>query len=322
MILDNLFKNLIYDPVSVLGLVVFYILLVNLPISLVAVFKKKSLLIVKLFTILVTFLITLQLLFRWSISGHFPISNLYESLYFLVWGISMGQLLIEREYSSPIIPSIAIPIELLTVAFACFVLPDDLKLSSNLVPALRSSWLVMHVSVVMLSYAALIIGSLLSASVLFINKNKPLQIRSSSTGTGGFKLSKNYYLNYLADPIEFSHSEELDTLSYRSILIGFVLLTLGLISGAVWANEAWGTWWSWDPKETWAFITWLFYAAYLHMRISKGWQGRRPALLATSGFLVVLVCYLGVNFLGIGLHSYGWIFGCFANLPELFIEVL
>ena len=309
MIFDNLFKNLIYDPVSALGLLVFYILLVNLPISLGAVFQRKYFSTVRVLTIIVNLLITLQLLFRWSISGHFPISNLYESLYFLTWGITMGQILIEREYQSSIIPSIAIPIELLTVAFACFVLPEDLKLSSNLVPALRSSWLVMHVSVVMLSYAALIIGSLLSASVLFINNNKPLQIRSSSTGIGGFKISNNYSLNDLVDRIEFSHSEELDTLSYRSILIGFVLLTLGLISGAVWANEAWGTWWSWDPKETWAFISWLFYAAYLHMRISKGWQGRKPALLASTGFLVVLVCYLGVNFLGIGLHSYGWIFG-------------
>ena len=309
MLLDNLFKNFIYDPVSALGLLAFYFLLINLPISLVAVFKKQSSLTVKILTILVNLLISFQLLSRWSISGHFPISNLYESLYFLAWGITMGQLLIEREYQTPIIPSIAITIELLTVAFACFVLPEDLKLSSNLVPALRSSWLVMHVSVVMLSYAALIIGSLLSASVLFVNKNKPLQIRSSSTGIGGFKMSNNYPLNDLVAPIEFSHSEQLDTLSYRSILIGFVLLTLGLISGAVWANEAWGTWWSWDPKETWAFISWLFYAAYLHMRISKGWQGRRPALLASTGFLVVLVCYLGVNFLGIGLHSYGWIFG-------------
>ena len=309
MIIDNFFKNFNYDPVLILGLLVFYILLVNLPISLGSVFKKKPSSVVRLLTILVNLFITLQLLFRWSISGHFPVSNLYESLFFLTWGISLGQLLIEREYQSPIISSIAIPIELLTVAFACFVLPDDLKLSSNLVPALRSSWLVMHVSVVMLSYAALIVGSLLSASVLFVNKNKPLQIRSSSTGTGGFKISNNYSLDDLVSPIEFSHSEELDTLSYRSILIGFFLLTLGLISGAVWANEAWGTWWSWDPKETWAFISWLFYAAYLHMRISKGWQGRRPALLATFGFLVVLVCYLGVNFLGIGLHSYGWIFG-------------
>ena len=309
MILDSLLKNFINDPVSILGLLVFYILLINLPISLGAVFKKKSSFTVRLLTIFVNLFITLQLLFRWSISGHFPISNLYESLYFLTWGITFGQLLIEREYKSPIIPSIAIPIELLSVAFACFVLPDDLKLSSNLVPALRSSWLVMHVSVVMLSYAALIIGSLLSASVLFFNKNKPLQIRSSSTGIGGFKISNNEPLTNFIDPIKFSHSEELDTLSYRSILIGFVLLTLGLISGAVWANEAWGTWWSWDPKETWAFISWLFYAAYLHMRISKGWQGRKPALLASTGFLVVLVCYLGVNFLGIGLHSYGWIFG-------------
>ncbi len=250
--ISDIFKNLIYDPVSVLGILVFYILLVNFPISLIAVFTKESSFLVRTLTILVNFFITLQLIFRWSISGHFPISNLYESLYFLTWGISMGQLLIEREYKSPIIPSIAIPIELLTVSFACFVLPDELKLSSNLVPALRSSWLVMHVSVVMLSYAALIIGSLLSASVLFLNNNESLQIRSSSSGTGGFKISNKYSLNDLVGPIEFSHSEELDTLSYRSILIGFVLLTLGLISGAVWANEAWGTWWSWDPKETWA----------------------------------------------------------------------
>ena len=309
MILDNFYKNLIHDPVSILGILVFYILLINLPISLVAAFKKRSSSIVSSLTFLVNFFITLQLILRWSISGHFPISNLYESLYFLAWGITMGQLLIEKEYQSPVIPSIAIPIELLTVSFACFVLPEELKLSSNLVPALRSSWLVMHVSVVMLSYAALIIGSLLSTSVLFINTHQPLQIRSSSTGIGGFKISNNFPANDLIDSIEFSHSEELDTLSYRSILIGFVLLTLGLISGAVWANEAWGTWWSWDPKETWAFITWLFYAAYLHMRISKGWQGRRPALLASTGFLVILICYLGVNFLGIGLHSYGWIFG-------------
>ena len=309
MLIDNVFKNLIYDPVSSLGILVFYLLLINLPISLISVFTKKSSSIVRIVTFLVNFFIALQLIFRWTISGHFPISNLYESLYFLVWGISLGQLLIEREYQSPIISSIAIPIELLTVSFASFVLPEDLRLSSNLVPALRSSWLVMHVSVVMLSYAALIIGSLLSASVLFVNKNQPLQIRSSSTGLGGFNLSNSYSMENIIEPVEFTHSEELDTLSYRSILVGFVLLTLGLISGAVWANEAWGTWWSWDPKETWAFISWLFYAAYLHMRISKGWQGRRPALLATSGLFVVLICYIGVNFLGIGLHSYGWFLG-------------
>jgi len=309
MLFDSLIKNLIYDPVSTFGILVFYFLLINLPISLIALFNKKSSSYVRFITILINLLIALQLISRWIVSGHFPISNLYESLYFLTWSMTLGQLLVEREYPSPITPAIAIPIELLSVAFACFVLPEDLKLSSNLVPALRSSWLIMHVSVVMLSYAALIIGSLLSASVLFINNSQPLQLRSSSTGIGGFKMSNSYPLKNDIEPINFSHSEELDTLSYRSILVGFVLLTLGLITGAIWANEAWGTWWSWDPKETWAFISWLFYAAYLHMRISRGWQGRRPALLATSGFFVVLICYLGVNFLGVGLHSYGWIFG-------------
>ncbi len=309
MISDSFIKNLIYDPVSTFGILSFFILLINLPLSLITLFNKKFSSYVRFFTITINLLIALQLITRWLMSGHFPISNLYESLYFLVWGLSLGQLLVEREYPTPIIPAIAIPIELLTIAFACFVLPDDLRLSSNLVPALRSSWLIMHVSVVMLSYAALIIGSLLSASVLFINNNQPLQLRSSSTGIGGFKVSNYYSINNQVQPINFSHSEELDTLSYRSILVGFVLLTLGLITGAVWANEAWGTWWSWDPKETWAFISWLFYAAYLHMRISRGWQGRRPALLATIGFFVVMICYIGVNFLGVGLHSYGWIFG-------------
>ncbi len=309
MIFDGFIKNLIYDPVSAFGILVFYFLLINLPISLIALFNKKFSSYVRFITITINIFIAIQLFSRWLISGHFPISNLYESLYFLVWGITFGQLLVEKEYQNSIIPAIAIPIELLTVAFACFVLPEDLKISSNLVPALRSSWLIMHVSVIMLSYAALIIGSLLSASVLFIDNSEPLQLRSSSTGVGGFKISTSYSINNIVGSINFSHSEELDTLSYRSILVGFVLLTLGLITGAIWANEAWGTWWSWDPKETWAFISWLFYAAYLHMRISRGWQGRRPALLATSGFFVVLICYIGVNFLGVGLHSYGWIFG-------------
>ena len=101
--------------------------------------------------------------------------------------------------------------------------------------------------------------------------------------------------------------ETLDNLSYRIIGFGFPLLTTGIIAGAVWANEAWGAYWSWDPKETWALITWFVFAAYLHARITKSWQGKRPAILASIGFIVVWICYLGVNFLGKGLHSYGWI---------------
>ena len=307
--LSEFIKNIISDPVVSLGILAFYLLLFSLPFSLIATFKNKSSDFVKSLAIIANIFITLQLISRWIISSHFPISNLFESLCFLSWGLILAQLILEREYQTPIISTLSIPIILLTLGFACFVLPEDLRSSSNLVPALRSSWLVMHVSVVMLSYASLIIGSCLSASVLLIDNNQALQIRSNSVGIGGYKISNHEPKNEVIKPYKFSHLEKLDTLSYRSILVGFVLLTLGLVSGAVWANEAWGTWWSWDPKETWAFISWLFYAAYLHMRISKGWQGRKPALLATSGFFIVLICYLGVNFWGVGLHSYGWIFG-------------
>ena len=307
--LSEFFKNIISDPVVSMGVFAFYILLFSLPFSLTATFKNKSSDLVKTLTIIANIFLALQLISRWILSSHFPISNLFESLCFLSWGLILAQLILEREYQTPIISTLSIPIILLTLGFACFVLPEDLRSSSNLVPALRSSWLVMHVSVVMLSYASLIIGSCLSASVLLIDNNQALQIRSNSVGIGGYKISNNEPKNGVMKPYKFTHLEKLDTLSYRSILVGFVLLTLGLVSGAVWANEAWGTWWSWDPKETWAFISWLFYAAYLHMRISKGWQGRKPALLATGGFFIVLICYLGVNFWGVGLHSYGWIFG-------------
>tara|TARA_Y100001978_G_C23657689_1_gene416914 strand:- start:182 stop:1108 length:927 start_codon:yes stop_codon:yes gene_type:complete len=308
-VLDQIFKNIILDPVISLGILVFYILLFSLPFSLISAIKNKTSYLVKWLAIIANFLLAIQLISRWIISSHFPISNLFESLCFLSWGLILAQLLLEKEYETPLIPLISTPLILLTLGFACFVLPEDLRLSSNLVPALRSSWLIMHVSVVMLSYSALIIGSCLSASVLLIDSKQSLQIRSNSSGIGGYKLSNASSIDELQRPFKFSHLEKIDTLSYRSILVGFVLLTLGLVSGAVWANEAWGTWWSWDPKETWALISWLFYAAYLHMRISKGWQGRKPALLATSGFFIVLICYLGVNFWGVGLHSYGWIFG-------------
>ena len=101
--------------------------------------------------------------------------------------------------------------------------------------------------------------------------------------------------------------ESIDNLSYRTISFGFPLLTIGIIAGAVWANEAWGSYWSWDPKETWALITWLVFASYLHARITKSWQGEKPAIIASIGFIVVWICYLGVNFLGKGLHTYGQI---------------
>ncbi len=305
-------ESYLSDPVIGLGLASFFLILLSLPITFWNISNKASSPISRFIIILANLVLAAQLLVRWWQSGHFPISNLYESLCFLTWGFTLTQLLIERVIPSAFVQATLTPISLISIAFASFALPEELKVSSPLVPALRSSWLVMHVSVIMCSYAALILGSLLSFAVLISTKGKELQLRGSSMGLGDFR-EKGYKENLIVKieeltPVVFSSSEAIDNLSYRTISFGFLLLTFGLISGAVWANEAWGSWWSWDPKETWAFISWLIYAAYLHTRLSRGWQGRRPAFIAIVGLFVILVCYIGVNLLGIGLHSYGWFF--------------
>jgi len=306
---------LLHDPVLGLGLLAFALLLLVLPLSFWSLSGGRSSTAVRLLVAAANLCLTAQLVLRWLDSGHFPISNLYESLCFLAWGCTLTQLLVERSWPSPLVPAAATPMALGCVAFASFALPDTLQEASPLVPALRSSWLVMHVSVIMLSYAALLVGSLLSMAVLLTDRANGLELRSSSIGSGGFRQaqlagagsdgpSAQVQLSSVAMPI----AEQLDSLSYRTITVGFLLLSVGLVSGAVWANEAWGSWWSWDPKETWALICWLVYAAYLHTRLIRGWQGRKPAFVAVAGLVMIAVCYIGVNLLGIGLHSYGWFF--------------
>ena len=305
-------SNFLGDPVLGLGLLAFFVLLISLPISFWSVVGAGNSSFIKFLIAIANIFLTSQLILRWLQSGHFPISNLYESLCFLTWSCTLTQLFLERAWSSPIVSAVATPISLLSIGFASFALPENLQSSAPLVPALRSSWLVMHVRVIMCSYAALMIGSILSFGVFLVDWKKQFNLRNSSFGSGEFRQSAELYLDEdkenLIQPIGFTNAEQLDSLSYRAITAGFLLLTIGLISGAVWANEAWGSWWSWDPKETWAFICWLVYAAYLHTRITRGWQGKKPALLAITGFFVVIICYIGVNLLGVGLHSYGWFF--------------
>ena len=302
------------DPVVFLGFIAFLFLLIALPISFWSVASNRNSSASTLLIATTNLFLTSQLILRWWQSGHFPISNLYESLCFLTWGCTLTQLFAERAWRSPVVSAVSTPVTLLCIGFASFALPENLQSSSPLVPALRSSWLIMHVSVIMCSYAALLIGSILSFAVFFVDLNKEINIRNSSIGSGGFRQSSDIFLNNknenlkIIQPINMTNAEQLDSLSYRAITAGFLLLTVGLISGAVWANEAWGSWWSWDPKETWALICWLVYAAYLHTRLTKGWQGKKPAMVAIAGFFVIIVCYIGVNLLGIGLHSYGWFF--------------
>ena len=299
---------LLNDPVLGLGLTAFALLLIALPLAFWSLSGGRSSTAVRLLVAVANLCLTAQLVLRWWDSGHFPISNLYESLCFLAWGCTLTQLLVERSWPSPLVPAAATPMALGCVAFASFALPDRLQEASPLVPALRSSWLVMHVSVIMISYAALLVGSLLSLAVLFTDRQNTLELRSSSIGSGGYRQAQLATPQLQLSSVAMPAVEQLDSLSYRTITVGFLLLSVGLVSGAVWANEAWGSWWSWDPKETWALICWLVYAAYLHTRLIRGWQGRKPALVAAAGLVVIVVCYIGVNLMGIGLHSYGWFF--------------
>lgn len=263
-------------------------------------------------TILINVCIGSALSIRWISHGYFPLSNLYESLLFLSWCVTSVHLILEKQNNSKLIGAISMPIVLFTVAFATLSLPTDMKKAVPLVPALKSNWLMMHVSIMMVSYATLIIGSLLSVLFLIISKGKNVSLKGNSYDYSLQNIELKYNTNSVSNIAYTTYSQKInllqriDNLSYRIIGLGFPLLTIGIIAGAVWANEAWGSYWSWDPKETWALITWLVFASYLHSRLTKSWQGKKPALLASVGFIIIWICYLGVNFLGKGLHSYGW----------------
>lgn len=267
---------------------------------------------------------------RWVVEGYFPLSNLYESLLFLTWALLALSFYIELKTKSKLIGAITMPIALLINGFANLTLSPEMQKASPLVPALQSNWLMLHVSMMLLSYATLILGSLLCMLFLAIPGSGEVNFKDYDKIHGynymksfyeGILLEHFFHMNLLSyGHIQIDRAESgiieckkikvlqnLDNWSYRIIGLGFPFLTMGIISGAVWANEAWGSYWSWDPKETWALVTWLVFATYLHARLTKGWEGKKAAILGTLGFFVIWVCYLGVNFLGKGLHSYGWI---------------
>lgn len=251
---------------------------------------------------------------RWIVEGYFPLSNLYESLLFLTWTLLSLYIYVELKTKSKLIGAILIPVALLINGFANLTLSPEMQKSSPLVPALQSNWLMLHVSMMLLSYATLIMGSLLCILFLVISNYKEVDLKSQNeTSTPLYSIMLDYYETNLVSPKKnisdlgkLKLLQSLDNWSYRIIGLGFPFLTIGIISGGVWANEAWGSYWSWDPKETWALITWLVFASYLHARITKGWEGKKTAILGGLGFFVIWICYLGVNFLGKGLHSYGW----------------
>lgn len=265
------------------------------------------------------FSITGFLISRWVSSGHFPLSNLYESLIFLSWALYILHTIPKIQNSKNDLSTIITPSTILTQGFATSGLLTEMHQSTILVPALQSQWLMMHVSMMLLSYATLLCGSLLSAALLIIRfrNNFDFFSKRNKNGVKTFLFSeieyfypkrsafKNASLPSFPNYYKYQLTERLDSWSYRVISLGFTLLTIGILCGAVWANEAWGSYWNWDPKETWAFITWTIFAIYLHSRTNPNWKGTNSAFVASIGFLIIWICYFGINLLGIGLHSYG-----------------
>nr|WOZ11927.1 cytochrome c biogenesis protein [Prostanthera althoferi subsp. althoferi]WOZ12014.1 cytochrome c biogenesis protein [Prostanthera althoferi subsp. althoferi]WOZ12362.1 cytochrome c biogenesis protein [Prostanthera althoferi subsp. althoferi]WOZ12623.1 cytochrome c biogenesis protein [Prostanthera althoferi subsp. althoferi]WOZ12884.1 cytochrome c biogenesis protein [Prostanthera althoferi subsp. althoferi] len=271
---------------------------------------------------IMTFLcITGLLITRWIYSGHFPLSDLYESLIFLSWSFSFIYIVPYFKKNQNLLSTIIGPSALFSQGFATSGLLIEIHESTILVPALQSEWLIMHVSMMILGYATLLCGSLLSVSLIVITIRKNRKFFSTSNHllnlNESFFLGEIEYMNERRNvfqktsffsPRNYYRSQliqQLDYWSYRVISLGFVFLTIGILSGAVWANEAWGSYWSWDPKETWAFITWIVFAIYLHTRTNIKFKGTNSAIVASVGFLIIWICYFGVNLLGIGLHSYG-----------------
>jgi len=221
---------------------------------------------------------------RWVLSGRAPLSNMYESFVFATAGMILVAIIFELA-NRPLLAGLGAGI----LGFIFMVLAHKAPIFDSairpLVPALQSSWLTYHVITIMLSYSAFALSFFVSVCYLL----------KDSLGGDESRFSLVRRLLSL---------RTLDILNYKIIAVGFPLLTVGIILGAVWANTAWGRPWGFDPKEMWSAITWLIYAVYLHVRYFAGWKGRRAAILAIIGFGAVLFTYLGVNFLLRGLHSY------------------
>jgi cytochrome c-type biogenesis protein CcsB len=241
--------------------------------------------------ILGTVTLTVALGLRWHESyqmgiGHAPLTNMYESLVFFAWCIALFYLFMEFKFSNRVVGAFVMPFAFLAMAYASFAKGINQEITP-LIPALQSNWLIAHVITCFIGYGAFAMAA--GLGVMYLLKKSSMDRKLAADSLTGSLPELNF----------------IDDMTYKTIVFGFLWLSAGIITGAIWANEAWGTYWSWDPKETWSIITWFIYASTLHARFTRGWSGSRIAWLAIIGFVSVFFTYFGVNYLLSGLHSYG-----------------
>ena len=221
---------------------------------------------------------TATLILRGIGAGRLPLTNQYEFATAFAWGLCLVSLIFILRFKFPVLGAFSAPVTFLVIGYAAMQSKDV----HELMPALKSNWLGIHVSTAIIAYGAFGVSCVISLIFLLRGRIK----------AGGF------LDHHIPD------REKLDTISYRSVSLGLLFLTFTIVTGAIWAERAWGSYWSWDPKETWSLVTWIIYAVYLHLRIRRGWQGRAAAIFAVIGFICVMFTYIGVNTLLPGVHSY------------------
>ena len=227
------------------------------------------------------FLHSVAIAYRYFSAGQVPITSMHESASFFAWCIALLYLVLHFRYRIGILGSFILPLIFLMM-FAAALLPRQIK---PLSPVLQSSWLLVHTFFAFLGYAAFTVA--FGVGVMYLIQERSLKKKRLG---GLFQRLPNIQV--------------LDDINYRMITLGFPLLTLAIITGALWAQDAWGQYWRWDPKETWSLITWFIYAMVLHIRLVIGWRGKRAAQLSIVGFIAVLFTFFGVNFLLKSVHIF------------------
>ena len=211
-------------------------------------------------------------------AGRLPLTNQYEFATSFAWGLCLLSIVFIIRFGFHVMGAFISPVMFLMIGYAAM----QSKEVRQLMPALRSGWLGFHVSTAIIAYGAFGVSFVLG--IIFLLRDK---------------LREHGFLDQ-----HIPDRQKLDLIEYRSVALGMLFLTFTIITGAIWAERAWGSYWSWDPKETWSLITWLIYAVYLHLRIRRGYKGRSAAIFAVAGFICVLFTYIGVNTLIPGIHSY------------------
>jgi len=208
-------------------------------------------------------------------AGRLPFSNQYEFALSFAWGITLSFVILYALYRYGAIGAFVMPLAILVMGYASM----QSKTVRPLMPALQSIWLTFHVGTAILSYGSFALGCAISVIYLIDSKR-----------------SEEHKI--LSDP------EVSDILAYRVVVFGFLMLSIVIISGAIWAQKAWSRYWAWDPKETWSLITWIIYAIYLHLRLRRNWKGKHAAWFSIIGFISVIFTFIGVNILLPSIHSY------------------